>query len=64
MQLDSKKINRILLILGAIILVGGGVWCIFLNGPQRIVVGIGMALGILNLTGASYFFNRNHNRRR
>lgn len=64
MQLDSTKVNRILLVLGAIILIGGGLWCIFLNEAQRWVVGIGMALAILNLMGASYFFNRNNKRRR
>lgn len=64
MQLNTRLTNRILLVLALVILVGGGVWCIFLNEAQRIIVGIGMALGLVNLLGLGYFFNKNMSKRR
>ncbi len=59
MKINVKQTNRILWILGIVMVVAGGVWCIFLNEAQRIIVGIGLALAIINLLGLSYFFNRN-----
>lgn len=59
MQIDIKKTNKILLILAILIVVGGGIWCIFLNEAQRLIVFIGVVLGVVNLLGLSYFFNRN-----
>lgn len=64
MQLDSKKTNRILIILAIVIIVGGGIWSIFLNEAQRMVVFVGIVLGVVNLLGLSYFFNRNINKRK
>lgn len=64
MQLNTSKINQILWILALIILIGGGIWCIFLNEAQRIVVGIGILLALLNLLGVRYFINKNMRPRR
>lgn len=64
MQLDVKKTNKILIILAIIIIVGGGIWSIFLNEAQRMVVYIGIALCVINLLGLSYFFNRNLGKRK
>lgn len=63
MQLDIKQTNRILLILGIIIVVAGTIACLFLNEAQRIIIAIGVVLGIVNLLGLSYFFRQNSNRR-
>lgn len=64
MQLNTSKINQILWILALIILIGGGIWCIFLNEAQRIVVGVGILLALLNLLGVRYFINKNMRPRR
>lgn len=64
MRIDIKKTNRILMILAVLIIVAGGVACFFLNEAQRIVVAIGVALGVVNLLGLGYFFNKNLSTRR
>lgn len=64
MQLNTSKVNSILRILALLILVAGIVSYFFLNDAQRIVVGIGVALALLNLLGLGYFFNKNAGRRR
>lgn len=64
MQLDTKVTNRILMLIALVMLVGGAIWCIFLNDAQRIIVAIGVALGIVNLLGLGYFFNKNMSKRR
>lgn len=63
MQIDIKQTNRILLILGIIIVVAGAIAGLFLNEAQRIIIAIGVVLGIVNLLGLSYFFRQNSNRR-
>lgn len=59
MKAFIKNINRILLALGAVIIVAALISLFFLNDAQRIVVGIGAALGIVNLLGLAFFFNKN-----
>lgn len=59
MNINVKATNRILWIIALLLIVGGGVWAIFLNDAQRIVVGGGVALGLLNLLMLSFFFNKN-----
>lgn len=54
-----KNINRILLVLGGIIIIAALISLFFLNDVQRMVVGIGAALGVVNLLGLAYFFNKN-----
>lgn len=66
MQINVQKINRMLWIIGIVIVVAAGVAYFFLNEAQRYVVGVGLVLGLLNLLGLSFFFNKNNrqNRRR
>lgn len=64
MQLNSNKVNNILRILALVIIVGAVVSYFFLNDAQRIVVGIGAVLALVNLLGLGYFFNKNTGRRR
>lgn len=59
MKAFVKNINRILLALGVVIVLAALISLFFLNDPQRIVVGIGAALGLVNLLGLAYFFNKN-----
>lgn len=59
MKIDIKKTNRILMILAVLIIIAAAVACFFLNEAQRIVVAIGVALGLVNLLGLGYFFNKN-----
>lgn len=59
MPINRKKINSLLNILALITVIGGGIWIIFLNDAQRIVVVAGIVLALINLLGLRYFFNRN-----
>lgn len=59
-----KNINRMLLILGVVIVLVSFVSMIWLNEAQRLVVLIGAGLGILNLLGLAFFVNKNANRRK
>lgn len=59
-----KNINRILLVLGVVIILAALISLFFLNDAQRMVVGLGAALGIVNLLGLAYFFNKNAGGRR
>lgn len=59
MPINPKKINSLLNILALITVIGGGIWTIFLNDAQRIVVVAGIVLALINLLGLRYFFNRN-----
>lgn len=63
MQINSKVTNKILMTLAVLIIVATVVSFFFLNEAQRIVVLIGAALGIINLLGLGYFFNKNAGRR-
>ncbi len=63
MQINTKVTNKILMTLAALIIVATVVSFFFLNEAQRIVVFIGAALGIINLLGLGYFFNKNAGRR-
>lgn len=63
MQINTKVTNKILMILAVLIIVATVVSFFFLNEAQRIVVLIGAALGIINLLGLGYFFNKNAGRR-
>lgn len=49
--------------LAVLIIVATVVSFFFLNEAQRIVVLIGATLGIINLLGLGYFFNKNAGRR-
>lgn len=62
MQINTKITNRILMVLGLLIIVAAAISCFFLNEAQRIVVLLGAGLGIVNLLGLSYFFNKNSGR--
>ncbi|KGN68088.1 hypothetical protein [Porphyromonas sp. COT-239 OH1446] len=64
MKINVKTTNRILLILGVVIVVAAAISCIWLNDAQRMVVGIGAFFAVLNLLFLSYFFNKNVRRRR
>lgn len=64
MQINIQKINRMLWIIGIVIVVAAGVAYFFLNEAQRYVVGVGLVLGVLNLLGLSYFFNKNSGQHR
>lgn len=59
-----KNINRMLLILGVVIILVSFVSMIWLNEAQRLVVLIGAGLGILNLLGLAFFVYKNANRRK
>lgn len=63
MQINTKVTNKILMVLAVLIIVATIVSFFFLNEAQRIVVLIGAALGIINLLGLGYFFNKNAGRR-
>lgn len=63
MQINTKVTNKILMVLAVLIIVATVVSFFFLNEVQRIVVLIGAALGIINLLGLGYFFNKNAGRR-
>ena len=63
MQINTKVTNKILMVLAVLIIVATVVSFFFLNEAQRIVVFIGAALGIINLLGLGYFFNKNAGRR-
>ena len=63
MQINTKVTNKILMVLAFLIIVATVVSFFFLNEAQRIVVLIGAALGIINLLGLGYFFNKNAGRR-
>ena len=63
MQINTKVTNKILMVLAVLIIVATVVSFFFLNEAQRIVVLIGAALGIINLLGLGYFFNKNTGRR-
>ena len=63
MQINTKVTNKILMVLAVLIIVATVVSFFFLNEAQRIVVLIGSALGIINLLGLGYFFNKNAGRR-
>lgn len=63
MQINTKVTNKILIVLAVLIIVATVVSFFFLNEAQRIVVLIGAALGIINLLGLGYFFNKNAGRR-
>lgn len=63
MQINTKVTNKILMVLAVLIIVATVVSFFFLNEAQRIVVLIGAALGIINLLGLGYFFNKNEGRR-
>ena len=63
MQINTKVTNKILMVLAVLIIVATVVSFFFLNEGQRIVVLIGAALGIINLLGLGYFFNKNAGRR-
>lgn len=63
MQINTKVTNKILMVLAVLITVATVVSFFFLNEAQRIVVLIGAALGIINLLGLGYFFNKNAGRR-
>ncbi|MBF1378657.1 MAG: hypothetical protein HXN24_01395 [Porphyromonas sp.] len=63
MQINTKVTNKILMTLAVLIIVATVVSFFFLNEAQRIVVLIGAALGIINLLGLGYFFNKNAGRR-
>ncbi len=63
MQINTKVTNKILMALAVLIIVATVVSFFFLNEAQRIVVLIGAALGIINLLGLGYFFNKNAGRR-
>lgn len=63
MQINTKVTNKILMVLAVLIIVATAVSFFFLNEAQRIVVLIGAALGIINLLGLGYFFNKNAGRR-
>lgn len=63
MQINTKVTNKILMVLAVLIIVVTVVSFFFLNEAQRIVVLIGAALGIINLLGLGYFFNKNAGRR-
>lgn len=60
MKINLEKTNRIINILIILVIVAGAISAIFLNEAQRIIVGIGVALGVLNLLGIRYFFNKNN----
>ena len=63
MQINTKVTNKILMVLAVLIIVATVVSFFFLNEAQRIVVLIGAALGIINVLGLGYFFNKNAGRR-
>lgn len=63
MHINTKVTNKILMTLAVLIIVATVVSFFFLNEAQRIVVLIGAALGIINLLGLGYFFNKNAGRR-
>ena len=63
MQINTKVTNKILMVLAVLIILATVVSFFFLNEAQRIVVLIGAALGIINLLGLGYFFNKNAGRR-
>lgn len=63
MQINTKVTNKILMTLAVLIIVATVVSFFFLNEAQRIVVLIGAALGIINLLGLGFFFNKNAGRR-
>ena len=63
MQINTKVTNKILMVLAVLIIVATVVSFFFRNEAQRIVVLIGAALGIINLLGLGYFFNKNAGRR-
>lgn len=63
MQINMKVTNKILMVLAVLIIVATVVSFFFLDEAQRIVVLIGAALGIINLLGLGYFFNKNAGRR-
>lgn len=63
MQINTKVTNKILMVLAVLIIVATVVSFFFLNEAQRIVVLIGATLGIINLLGLGYFFNKNAGRR-
>lgn len=59
MKVNVSKANTILKVIAVIIIVSALVSCIWLNDAQRIVVGGGLVLGLLNLLMLYYFFNKN-----
>ena len=63
MQINTKVTNKIIMTLAVLIIVATVVSFFFLNEAQRIDVLIGAALGIINLLGLGYFFNKNAGRR-
>lgn len=64
MKVNLKIAQRILWTIAIIIVIGGGVWCLFLNDAQRIIVGAAIALGLLNLFFINKFFQHNDPARR
>lgn len=59
-----EKTNRMLIILGVLIVVAAAISLFFLNEAQRLVVIIGAGLGILNLLVLAFFVNKNGGNRR
>ncbi len=64
MKINIGKINKIISILIAIVIIAGVVAYFLLNDMQRIVVAIGVVLIVLNLFGMRFFFNKNSGRKR
>lgn len=64
MKINIKTTNRILWGIGICMVVAAAVACLFLNEAQRIVVAAGLVLGVVNLAGLFYFFNKNATPRR
>lgn len=60
MKINLEKTNRIISVLIILVIAAGAISAIFLNEAQRIIVGIGVVLGVLNLLGMRYFFNKNN----
>lgn len=64
MKINLATTNRILLCLAIIILLAAGIAYPLLNEAQQYVITAGGALGLLNLLGLYYFFNKNKPRSR
>lgn len=64
MKLNVRRTNQFLKLLALLIVLAALISLIWLNDAQRIVVGIGAGLGLINLLGLAYFFNKNTRPRR
>lgn len=62
MIINTKQINRMLLILAAIIVIGAILWSFSLNEAQRLVVLIGTIVTLVYLFGLSLFFKKKASR--